>query len=148
MSKALELLTSRLQEAEDRAAKMLAQAQMEQANFKRQLDALNEYRQIYSTQMTDKGVAGLEASHFNHYHSFIGKLDHASTQQQQGFQRARQQAEEKREEWLALQQRRKAIEMLLERKAQKEALKQLKQEQKLLDEFATFRFFHRQESAG
>ena len=58
MSKALELLTSRLLEAEDRAAKMLAQAQREQANFQRQLDALNEYRQIYSSQMTDKAVVG------------------------------------------------------------------------------------------
>ena len=148
MSKALELLTSRLQEAEDRAAKMLAQAQMEQAKFQRQLNALNEYRQIYSTQMTDRGVEGLEASQFNHYHSFIGKLDHASVQQQQGFQQAKQQAEQKREEWLALQQRRKAIEMLLERKAEKEALRLLKQEHKLLDEFATFRFFHGKDSAA
>ena len=148
MSKALELLTSRLLEAEDRAAKMLALAQREQANFQRQLDALNEYRQIYSSQMTDKAVVGLESSHFNHYHSFIGKLDYASVQQQKGFQQAKQQSEQKREEWLALQQRRKAIEMLLERKAEKEALKQLKQEQKLLDEFSTFRFFHRQDSAS
>jgi flagellar FliJ protein len=148
MSKALELLSSRLLEAEDRAAKMLAQAQREQANFQRQLDALNEYRQIYSSHMTEKAAVGLEASHFNHYHSFIGKLDHASVQQQNGFRKAKQQAEEKRDEWLALQQRRKAIEMLLERKAEKEALKQLKIEQKLLDEFSTFRFFHQQNSAS
>ena len=31
---------------------------------------------------------------------------------------------------------------------EKEAVKQLKQEQKLLDEFSTFRFFHRQDSAS
>lgn len=145
MSKALELLTSRLIEAEDRAAKMLAQAQMEQAQFQRQLDALNEYRQIYTGQMTEKGIQGLEASHFNHFHSFIGKLDKASVQQQQGFQNARQQTEQKRQEWLELQQRRKAIEKLLERKAEKAQLKQARQEQKLLDEFATFRFFHQQD---
>jgi flagellar biosynthesis chaperone FliJ len=37
-----------------------------------------------------------------------------------------------------------ALETLLERKAAKEALRLAKQEQKLLDEFATFRHFHRQ----
>ncbi len=145
MSKALELLTSRLIEAEDRAAKLLALAQQEQAQFQRQLEALNEYRQIYSGQMTEKGIQGLEASHFNHFHSFIGKLDKASVQQQQGFQNARQQTEQKRQEWLELQQRRKAIEKLLERKAEKAQQKQARQEQKLLDEFATFRFFHQQD---
>lgn len=148
MSKALELLTSRLIEAEDRAAKLLALAQQEQAQFQRQLEALNEYRQIYSGQMTEKGVQGLEATHFNHFHSFIGKLDKASVQQQQGFQNARQQTEQKRQEWLELQQRRKAIEKLLERKAEKAQLKQARQEQKLLDEFATFRFFHQQDKTG
>lgn len=142
MSKALALLSARLLEAENKAAKMLAYSQQEEAKFQRQLTALNEYREVYSSQLLEKGVAGLDSSGFNHYHTFINKLDHASVQQQQGFQKAKQETTQKRDEWLALQQRRKALEKLLEKKAEKEAIKVAKQEQKLLDEFATFRFFH------
>lgn len=49
--------------------------------------------------------------------------------------------EKRRKEWLELQQQRKALETLLVRKAEKEALRLLRQEQKLLDEFSTFRHF-------
>lgn len=144
MSKALQLLAERLHEAEDRAARVLALARQDQQRFEMQLDALNQYRQTYSTQLTERGSQGLTGLQFGHFQAFINKLDHASKQQLEGLNQVRQVTEKRRQEWLELQQQRKALETLLERKASKEAQRLAKQEQKLLDEFSTFQHFHRQ----
>lgn len=143
MSKAIRLLTERLAAAEERAARLLAQARQDQMRHEQQLEAINQYRETYSQQMLERGVTGLTGSQFGHYQAFINKLDGAARQQQDGVLRIRQAAESKRLEWLELQQQRKAMETLLERKAAKEALRQARLEQKMLDEFATFRHFHR-----
>ena len=94
--------------------------------------------------MTDRGSQGLTSFQFGHYQAFINKLDHAAQQQLQGLRQVRQVTEKRRQEWLDIQQQRKALETLMSRKAAQEALKVARQEQKLLDEFATFRYFHRQ----
>lgn len=144
MSRAIQLLVDRLVEAEDRASRILALAQQDQMRYESQLEALNQYRENYSGQLTERGSKGLNGLQFGHYQAFINKLDHAATQQLEGLRQVRQATENRRKEWLDLQQQRKALQMLLERKAAKEAIKQARQEQKLLDEFSTFRFFHRQ----
>lgn len=145
MSKALAMLVERLQAAEDRAARSLAQARQDQQRFEGQLDALNQYRQNYSVQMTERGVAGLDSQRFGHYQAFLNKLDHAATQQLQGLQQVRQVTEKRRREWMDIQQQRQALELLMSRKQQREQQRLARQEQKLLDEFATFRFMRRRE---
>ena len=144
MSKAIQLLIERLLEAEDRAARAMAMARQDQQRYESQLEALNQYRENYSGQLTERGSLGLTSFQFGHYQAFINKLDHAAQQQLQGLRQVRQVTEKRRLEWLEIQQQRKALETLQSRKAAKEALKAARQEQKLLDEFATFRYFHRQ----
>ena len=144
MSKAIQLLIERLLEAEDRAARAMAMARQDQQRYESQLEALNQYRENYSGQLTDRGSQGLTSFQFGHYQAFINKLDHAAQQQLQGLRQVRQVTEKRRQEWLDIQQQRKALETLMSRKAVQEALKVARQEQKLLDEFATFRYFHRQ----
>ena len=144
MSKAIELLIERLLEAEDRAARAMSMARQDQQRYEAQLEALNQYRENYSGQLTDRGSQGLTSFQFGHYQAFINKLDHAAQQQLQGLRQVRQVTEKRRQEWLDIQQQRKALETLMSRKAAQEALKVARQEQKLLDEFATFRYFHRQ----
>ena len=144
MSKAIQLLIERLLEAEDRAARAMAMARQDQQRYESQLEALNQYRENYSGQLTDRGSQGLTSFQFGHYQAFINKLDHAAQQQLQGLRQVRQVSEKRRQEWLDIQQQRKALETLMSRKAAQEALKVARQEQKLLDEFATFRYFHRQ----
>mgnify|MGYP001006436032 FL=1 len=144
MSKAIQLLIERLLEAEDRAARAMAMARQDQQRYESQLEALNQYRENYSGQLTDRGSQGLTSFQFGHYQAFINKLDHAAQQQLQGLRQVRQVTEKRRQEWLDIQQQRKALETLMSRKAAQEALKVARQEQKLLDEFATFRYFHRQ----
>ena len=144
MSKAIELLIERLLEAEDRAARAMSMARQDQQRDEAQLEALNQYRENYSGQLTERGSLGLTSLQFGHYQAFINKLDHAAQQQLQGLRQVRQVTEKRRQEWLDIQQQRKALETLMSRKAAQEALKVARQEQKLLDEFATFRYFHRQ----
>ena len=144
MSKAIELLIERLLEAEDRAARAMSMARQDQQRYEAQLEALNQYRENYSGQLTERGSLGLTSFQFGHYQAFINKLDHAAQQQLQGLRQVRQVTEKRRQEWLEIQQQRKALETLQSRKAAKEVLKAARQEQKLLDEFATFRYFHRQ----
>ena len=144
MSKAIQLLIERLLEAEDRAARAMAMPRQDQQRYESQLEALNQYRENYSGQLTDRGSQGLTSFQFGHYQAFINKLDHAAQQQLQGLRQVRQVTEKRRQEWLDIQQQRKALETLMSRKAAQEALKVARQEQKLLDEFATFRYFHRQ----
>ncbi len=144
MSKAIQLLIERLLEAEVRAARAMAMARQDQQRYESQLEALNQYRENYSGQLTDRGSQGLTSFQFGHYQAFINKLDHAAQQQLQGLRQVRQVTEKRRQEWLDIQQQRKALETLMSRKAAQEALKVARQEQKLLDEFATFRYFHRQ----
>ena len=144
MSKAIQLLIERLLEAEDRAARAMAMARQDQQRYESQLEALNQYRENYSGQLTDRGSQGLTSFQFGHYQAFINKLDNAAQQQLQGLRQVRQVTEKRRQEWLDIQQQRKALETLMSRKAAQEALKVARQEQKLLDEFATFRYFHRQ----
>lgn len=145
MSKALNLLVERLQTAEDRAFRVLVQSRQDEQRCQQQMEALNQYREDYSGLLTDRGSQGLNGLQFGHYKAFINKLDHAGEQQLHALRQVRQQTEIRREEWMNIQKQRKALETLLDRKAAREARKQAIQEQKLLDEFATFRHFnHRQ----
>ena len=142
MSKGLVMLSERLVEAEQQAALALAKAQQDLKIFMEQQDALNQYRQIYHQQWTDRGLQGIGAQQNSQYHAFINKLEQAATQQYEGVLQVRQALELRREEWLAAQQRRKAVELLLEKQANREQQKALRQEQKMLDEYAILRRFH------
>ena len=142
MSKGLMMLSERLVEAEQQAALALAKAQQDLKIFLEQQDALNQYRQIYHQQWTDRGLQGIGAQQNSQYHAFINKLEQAATQQYEGVLQVRQALEQRREEWLAAQQRRKAVELLLEKQASREQQKAQRQEQKMLDEYAMLRRFH------
>ncbi|HGY5297926.1 TPA: flagellar export protein FliJ [Aeromonas salmonicida] len=119
MSKGLVMLSERLLEAEQQAGLALAKAQQDLKIFMEQQEALNQYRQIYHQQWTDRGLQGIGAQQNAQYHAFISKLEQAATQQ-----------------------RRKAVELLLAKQAGREQQKAQRQEQKMLDEYAMLRRFH------
>ena len=118
MSKGLVMLSERLVEAEQQAALALAKAQQDLKIFMEQQEALNQYRQIYHQQWTDRGLQGIAAQQNAQYHAFINKLEQAATQQYEGVLQVRQALALRREEWLAAQQRRKAVELLLAKQAE------------------------------
>ncbi len=142
MSKGLTLLASRLEEAEQQAAMALAKAQQDLKLFMDQQNALNQYRQIYHQQWTERGLQGISPQQNSQYHAFINKLENAATQQYQGVLQVREALAKCRTQWLEAQQRRKAVELLLEKKADKVRQKAQRQEQKMLDDYAILRRYH------
>ncbi len=142
MSKGLTLLASRLEEAEQQAAMALAKAQQDLKLFMDQQNALNQYRQIYHQQWTERGLQGISPQQNSQYHAFINKLENAATQQYQGVLQVREALAECRTQWLEAQQLRKAVELLLEKKADKVRQKAQRQEQKMLDDYAILRRYH------
>ena len=91
-------------------------ARQDQQRYEAQLEALNQYRENYSGQLTERGSLGLTSFQFGHYQAFINKLDHAAQQQLQGLRQVRQVTEKRRQEWLEIQQQRKALETLMVQK--------------------------------
>jgi flagellar FliJ protein len=86
--------------------------------------------------------AGDQPQQNSQYHAFINKLENAATQQYQGVLQVREALAECRTQWLEAQQRRKAVELLLEKKADKVRQKAQRQEQKMLDDYAILRRYH------
>ena len=64
-------------------------------------------------------------------------IDLAILQQSRAVHQARAAAVQRKQSWLAMQKKRKALELLVERGQQAELLQQLKLEQKNADEYAS-----------
>ena len=123
-------------EAEEQAAMQLKSAQFEKQKRQGQLDALNNYRLDYMKQMKGQQGQSLSANQYHQFHQFIKQVDNAITQQVAAVKDAEQQVGYRQSHWLEKQQKRKAIEMLLAKKAQKAQIAESRREQKMSDEFA------------
>ena len=77
---------------------------------------------------------------YGQHQSFIGKLDRACEQQTSVINSAVLVADQRRMEWLQQQRKRKAVEMLLDKKRQQERKRESKIEQQLLDEMSLQKF--------
>jgi len=136
--RALYLMVERLQEQEQDAAKQMAEAQQQLSEFEAQLAHLEDYRRSYLEQALAKGVDGFYANSFHQYQIFIQKLEQASVQQRKSIEQLKKNVLLKRQQWLELQSRRKAMELLIDRQLKQQQQKQLREEQKLLDEYALY----------
>ncbi|QSX28949.1 flagellar export protein FliJ [Shewanella cyperi] len=130
-------------EAEEQAALQLKAAQLEAQKRKQQLDALNQYRLDYMQQLTGQQGKQISANYYQQFHKFIQQIDQAISQQLRTVASANTQVQHRQQHWLEKQQKRKAVELLLEHKAQKRERAEAKREQKLADEFAIQQFIRR-----
>ncbi len=143
----LQLVAKLEQEKEEKAAMnyQLAQNYVDEQRMK--LQGLEQYRLEYFRNIQQKGqTEGLEAMSFNQHQGFITKLDSACEQQRKIIHNAVLAADQRKAIWLQHQQKRKAVDMLLEKKKQEALLVEAKLDQKLMDEVATQRFFRRKAS--
>ncbi|MEZ9236182.1 flagellar export protein FliJ [Shewanella sp. 10N.286.52.A9] len=127
-------------EAEEQAALQLKSAQLEQQKHQSQLDALNNYRLEYMKQMGENQGKTLSASQYHSFHEFIKQVDQALLQQVNAVKEAEKQTGYRQVHWQEKQQKRKAVELLLEKNAQKAQQLANKKEQKASDEFAMQQF--------
>ncbi|WP_306520419.1 flagellar export protein FliJ [Rheinheimera sp.] len=137
----LQLLAKVQREKEDKLQALFIQAQQFANNQQDKYDGLANYRTDYIRQSQQRGMQGVQSRQFNQYLNFITKLDQALEQQNMQVQQAKKVAETRRVNWILMQRKRKAIDLLIEKELEKIAIKAQKQEQKMLDEIATQQFF-------
>ena len=139
----LQLLVKVQREKEDKMQAQYRAALQNYQSMQQKYQGLADYRIEYVQQTQNRGQQGMESRQFNQYLNFIGKLDAALTAQQQYVQQAKASADQRLLQLLAMQKKRKAMEILIERELAELQRKADKQEQKMLDEIATQQFFRR-----
>ncbi|MFD1006852.1 flagellar export protein FliJ [Oceanisphaera ostreae] len=142
MSRALHLLLEQLDNKERKAAAELGAAQLQLQQLEQQQQTLNQYQRNYSEEFQSRGREGLTSHQFGHFQGFINKLEAAQEQQQGVLQQARLQLEQTRTDWMALRTRKQAIETLLARAAERKQVESNRQEQKMMDNMAIYRFYN------
>lgn len=130
-------------DAEEQASLQFRSASMDLQKAQSQLVALNQYRLDYMSQMKDKVGTNLTSSQYQQFHKFIAQIDQAIAQQVETVKEAEKLKQHRQQHWLEKQQKRKAVEILLEKKAQKRQMAAAKAEQKLFDEFAMQQYFRK-----
>ncbi|CAG8998383.1 MAG: hypothetical protein CENE_00329 [Candidatus Celerinatantimonas neptuna] len=145
-SRAISILLEQISEQEQQAIAELTLVRNQFLMFNQQLKQLESYRRSYMEQSLSKGASGVQASGFHQYQAFIQTIEKAEVEQQQNVERLKNNVDQKRNDWLAVQSRRKALEKLLERQRIQAQKKADITEQKLLDEYAMFSFYRRQQS--
>ena len=125
------------QQREEKLQAQFIAAQQFYQQAEQKYQGLANYRTEYIQQSQQQGAAGLQSRQYSQFVNFIGKLDQAILQQGRAVHQARAAAEQRKQSWLAMQKKRKALELLVQRGEQAEMLRQLKQEQKDADEYAS-----------
>lgn len=140
MSKQLQMVAKWELEKEEKAALAYQQAQTYVIQNQERLNGLVQYRTDYFHKIQEKAAGGLEAMSFTHHKSFITKLDKACEQQQTIINDAKKAADQRKGMWLEQQKKRKAVDMLLNKKAKELQIKIDREEQNMADEFALQKF--------
>ena len=125
------------QQREEKLQAQFVAAQQFYQQAEQKYQGLANYRTEYIQQSQRQGAAGLQSRQYSQFVSFIGKLDQAILQQGRAVHQARAAAEQRKQSWLAMQKKRKALELLVQRGEQAEMQRQLKLEQKNADEYAS-----------
>lgn len=115
--------------------------QYQQANAhlqqnQQKLAGLERYRLDYLHNIRQKAKQGVGAMSMNQHHQFVGKLDKACEQQVNIINNAVLVVDQRKKQWLAQQQKQKAILHLISNKQKAAAIREAKLEQKMFDEFA------------
>lgn len=130
-------------EAEDKAAMVVKTVSLSCEQSKQQLQVLQNYRLDYLQQVADQQGQVVSANHFQQFHRFIAQLDDAIARQLQARQHLENNKLRAQQSWNEKHQKTRAIELLLEQKAQQQQKKVLRAEQKLSDEFTQQQFYRR-----
>ncbi|MBW8190802.1 flagellar export protein FliJ [Neiella marina] len=145
--KQLEMIVKLRQDVENKAAKLMEQAQQAFAQQEQQLQTLQTYRKDYMTKLNNSGESGVSGQLFMQYQQFVMRLGDALGRAEQSMNVARQVYEQRRQGWLQARGEKNAIEMLIEREQQKQLLIQNQREQKQMDEFASRSFIRRAQNS-
>lgn len=137
---ALQLVFEQREKQVNEALQAYQQAQQTLFEQRSQLQNLHQYRQQYSTQLSQKGREGLSIADLNKYQQFIVQIDLGVSKHQEGLVQFEYDVQAHKKMWLERQVKCKAIGMLIEKKAIQKQQVEDKKEQQQLDEFSLFQF--------
>ncbi|BDY04031.1 flagellar export protein FliJ [Ferrimonas sp. YFM] len=140
LAKVLELADRELE-----AAQLQLRSAQSQANaLREQLKSLEAFRMDYVRQAAEKTGDKLAANHYQQYYHFVARLDGAIDQQHQQIQAADQAVGQFQQQWQKIQQKQKALALLIDKEHARRRARADKQEQVELDEFALQQYLRRQ----
>ena len=138
----LDLTQTRL----DDAAKTLGELVAKETEHSQKLQLLEEYRQDYFQRFEQAALDGISPDMWRNYSAFIARIDEAIAVQQDVLARARQNTAAGKQEWVGHRNRLKAYSTLEDQHLQRENRRELRAEQKQLDEHTATLLRRKQES--
>jgi len=118
------------------AAKAYAALQQRLQEQQARLQQLEEFRAQYQEQRIRSGAAGIDGFRLRDYNAFVGRIDAAIRQQQHEVEQLSAAVEQKRQQWLALLSKAKAIDKVVQRYAEAERQEVQRREQQQNDAMA------------
>ncbi|GLX83151.1 flagellar export protein FliJ [Thalassotalea eurytherma] len=130
----------------DREQQAANQLQLAEADYQQnivRLQSVSDYRLEYMKRLSERSEVGIDSATYSHFHAFVSKLDYASEQVKIALEQAKALVQQRKQQWLAQQQKVQAVELLREKLLIKQQQKAQKLEQKMFDEIATQQFVRR-----
>ncbi len=121
----------------DSAARQLSAAIEQHGSARQKLQMLVELRAEYVERLQQQSSQGMSIASIMNFQAFIAKIDDAIAGQQRLEASAGTRVEQANSGWQAKKRAEKTWESLIQRGDRLAALKALKQERKLMDEFAS-----------
>lgn len=139
----LEFLIELAHTESDAAAAGLGKALRLGEDGTNKLGMLTRYRDDYVRNFQNGMAAGVTASSYRHYQSFLAKLDQAISGQQAIVTGLEKKIAQERSAWQESERKRNSYQMLVDRAIQKDHKAALHREQKSTDEHAARQAFYR-----
>ncbi|MER2532009.1 MAG: flagellar export protein FliJ [Candidatus Competibacter sp.] len=120
---------------EDDAVKRLAEVQQRLLEQQKQLQQLIMFRGEYAIQFENEGSGGgITARRFQDYAAFLNSLDHGITESRRQLEHLRQELQHKRQCWVEVHAKTKALEEVVERDRKAQSRREDQREQRDSDE--------------
>ncbi|MDW5416487.1 MULTISPECIES: flagellar export protein FliJ [unclassified Iodobacter] len=124
-------------DAREDAARRMQASQALWLSAQGKLDQIDQYRVEYRAKLLNNGQGGMGISQWRDFQLFLAKLDDVALSQQQDINRLLAIYESQRDAWLECEKKVKAFEALKKRHLSVEMQKELRNEQRINDEFNT-----------
>lgn len=136
-SSSLKILQALAQQQTDAAAKQLGKINYQQQEAEKKLQLLLQYRNNYQLHFQHVAGQGIDNIEWRNFIAFMNKLDAAIAEQQQAILYVQHKKNVCSDEFLSHQRKLKSYDTLAQRQQHADNLRQMKNDQKLQDEFAS-----------
>ena len=127
-------LAAQAEKKESVAAKKMADKVSLHKQEQEKREQIEGYRVQYESHLDRLGEAGVSGRTLSDYRQFLGNLDDVIQQQSALVEKAAENVDQSRSEWLNKYHRRSALEQLVEMQRKEKIVEAEKKQQKILDE--------------